>query len=509
MTSYDRHASHNSPNRTKRMSFGPGRHAPLTSVSTTAVNTSRSDFDTSYSHESDDVNGGGGGYFSSANAASPRIPYSPGLRTTMGRQSADVSTPLERPTSSGEYQMQSFSDGLPPPPPVEHSWRRIERWAEDYYKELLDNICEGCTQNDLNELEHELDCSLPLEVRESLQIHDGQERGGLPTGLIFGCMLLDCEEIVQEWRNWRKVNEEYLSHQVYEAPQLPVKAFSGASSSASLSPPVPNSNKPVWKIDLLAKQDSHPPNAVQKAYAHPAWIPVARDWGGNNLAIDLAPGPAGKWGQVIIMGRDYDCKYVVARSWAAFLATLADDLCSSKVHIDEETNELKLLEFKKQNVEPPYLEILRWRTDQKYGRRGVPKRPKFGTHRSNSAPSSPLSGSSPYGSPLGDGDARRSPPPPSFLQNRVPSSSTLGSSRVHASSPLARLAESAPMPLRIHTKIDAKLRAEGPKTSPPEKTKDKLVAVNTPGAATFDVNGPEKENIMASEDVTTMKTVEI
>jgi cell wall assembly regulator SMI1 len=31
-------------------------------------------------------------------------------------------------------------------------------------------------------------------------VHDGQERGGLPTGVIFSAMLLDCEEIVQEWR---------------------------------------------------------------------------------------------------------------------------------------------------------------------------------------------------------------------------------------------------------------------------------------------------------------------
>jgi cell wall assembly regulator SMI1 len=131
--------------------------------------------------------------------------------------------------------MQSFQEGLPPPPPVAHSWKKIDRWTEDNYEELYDQLSEGCTQNDVNELEHELDCSLPLEVRESLQIHDGQEQGGLPTGIIFGCMLLDCEEIVQEWKNWRVVNEEYLTAPVHRQPQFPTKAFGGSSSS--IAPP--------------------------------------------------------------------------------------------------------------------------------------------------------------------------------------------------------------------------------------------------------------------------------
>ena len=112
---------------------------------------------------------------------------------------------------AGEIQMQNFNDGLPPPPPVAHSWRRIDRWLEDNYEELWENLCEGATFNDVNELELELDCTLPQEVRESLQLHDGQERGGLPTGVIFGCMMLDCEEIIQEWQNWRTVNEAYFS----------------------------------------------------------------------------------------------------------------------------------------------------------------------------------------------------------------------------------------------------------------------------------------------------------
>lgn len=332
--------------------------------------------------------------------------------------------------------MQSFQEGAPPPPPVTHSWSKIDRWAEKNYEELWDQLCEGCTQNDINELEHDLDCSLPLEVRESLTVHDGQERGGLPTGILFGCMLLDCEEIVQEWKNWRTVNEEFLGSSTL--PLQTPKAF-GASSSATQQ-----GSNPLWRQELLDRQDSQPPRAIQKAYAHPGWIPLARDWGGNCIAIDLAPGPAGKWGQVIIFGRDYDCKYVIARSWASFLATVADDITSDKVFVDEETGELKLKEFKRQNVEPPYLEILRWRADQKYGRR--PPRRKAPNGLGLNTNSNRASRESPYGSPTPSEERGRSP---HRFSGRGSNQSPKGQFGI--SSPLARVTEEAASPVSATT----------------------------------------------------------
>lgn len=392
-------------------------------------------------------------------------------------QSDDVVSP-------GEIQMQSFHEGAPPPPPVTHSWKKIDRWAENNYEELYDQLCEGCTQNDVNELEHELDCSLPQDVRDSLSVHDGQERGGRPTGIIFGCMLLDCEEIVQEWKNWRIVNEEYLSGVQHVSPQMPLKAYGAASSSSSSRQQASN---PLWRQELIERQDSQPPKAIQKAYAHPSWIPLARDWGGNNIAVDLAPGPMGKWGQVIIFGRDYDCKYVVARSWAHFLATVAEDLSSEKVFVDEETGELKLREFKTQAVEPPYLEILRWRADQKYGRKVPPK--KKGPSGLNTNASSKVNGrrsESPYSSPVAGGDDRgRSP-------NRFSAGGT--SSPKHTSilkSPLSQVNEDLPAPIPVRVggdKIKDFASMDGPALTnlETEEKPAKLVDVNTPVVAPND-----------------------
>ncbi|KAF2860943.1 cell wall assembly and cell proliferation coordinating protein [Piedraia hortae CBS 480.64] len=436
LTSNDRHASHDSASRSGRhLPLPQNSHSPLRAAANTAFE-SRTDLD---------IEAGNG--FVGNRPMSPSSPYSPALKTAVdGNSDGD----------HGEIQMQSFSDGMPPAPPVSHSWKRIDAWLEDNYEELFENLGEGATSNDVNELENELDCTLPPDVRDSLQIHDGQERGGLPTGVIFGCMLLDCEEILQEWQNWRTVNEAYLSDEKrYEIPQTPIRAF--ASSSAVPVPQASETAQPHWRADLLAKQDSQPPNAIQKVYAHPSWIPLARDWGGNNIAVDLAPGSAGKWGQIILMGRDYDCKYVISRSWSAFLATLADDMHTDKWFIDEESKELKLREFKQVGVEPAYIDILRWRADQKYGRKRPAKRPL----RINSSIAGPsASGQSPYQSPTSDGEGRgRSPARAS--NGKAPAQSP----KPHVSSPLARVTEES-QPLALDTRVGAPMT--------------KLVSVDTP-----------------------------
>ncbi|KAJ4367076.1 Cell wall assembly regulator [Neocucurbitaria cava] len=466
MTSYDRHASHDSPYRTGRhIPIPQSRHAALTSIATSGID-SRVDLSSPYTHDGEPATSNG--FIGSPKGPmSPSSPYSPGMRGSLSRQATLDSDTFDKGTN-GQIQMQDFNEGLPPPPPVSHSWKRIDRWVEDRYEELFDNLCEGATANDVNELEHELDATLPMDVRESLQVHDGQERGGLPTGILFSLMLLDCEEIVMEWKNWRKVAEEYLTTKPdYRTPQIPVKAFAGSSTAPPIAQPQATGN-PLWRQDLLSKQDSQPPNAVQKAYAHPAWIPLARDWGGNYLAVDLAPGSTGTWGQIIIFGRDYDCKYVVARSWGALLAMIADDFASKDLHMDEETGELKLLVFKRQNVEPGYLEILRWRCDQKHGRRPPNRRrPNSGLRVNPNAPGSVVpssTASSPYHSPVvGPEDRGRSP-------HRLSQKSKKMSPGAKLSSPLARVAEETPQPIRVHTDLDFKASAPV----------DKLISVDTP-----------------------------
>ncbi|KAH6840848.1 hypothetical protein B0I37DRAFT_408554 [Chaetomium sp. MPI-CAGE-AT-0009] len=431
MTSDDRHSNHDSPYRT-------GRHVPLGArnglTSVTTAGDSRADITSPYH---DDSSRHSTSTFDAAgNAVTSPRPYSPGMRSQSARQSS-ANDGFEMQSPTGEIPMQSFNDGMPPPPPVGASWEKIDRWAEENYPELFDQLCEGCTTNDINELEYQLDCSLPQDVRASLQIHDGQERGGTPTGIFFSAMLMDCEEIVQEWENWRKVNEEFLLESTFPRPAIPSKALGGSSSQASTS----------------AAASLCPPNAIQKSYANPAWIPLVRDWGGNNLAIDLAPGPKGHWGQIILFGRDYDTKYVVARSWAHLLGTVADDLGSGRWFVDEDSGDLKLREFKQARVEPGYFDILRWRADQRHGRTAA-KRKSMAP--SLSAPSSPYA--SPTTEPNGEHRGRSMQRP--NVISPIPSPIRPGYGKP---SPLARVAEES-----------------GGSSPAAGKTGEKLVEVDTP-----------------------------
>jgi cell wall assembly regulator SMI1 len=493
MTSYDRHASHDSPYRTgQHVPLSQSRHDTLTSIATSAAE-SRPDLSSAYE---DDTSKAPLQSTSNGWATSPSHPYSPGMRSLTSQQRRRLSNDQQNPDDigRGEIQMQSFHDGAPPPPPASHSWKNIEKWTENNYPELYDQLGEGCTQNDINELEHELDCSLPLEVRESLCIHDGQERGGLPTGIFFGCMLLDCEEIVQEWKNWRRVSDEYFNSASMVSETLPPpKVLSRGSSSASV-PLSQQPANPLWRQELLDRQESQPPRAVQKAYAHPGWIPLARDWGGNNIAVDLAPGPAGKWGQVIIFGRDYDCKYVVARSWAAFLAMVADDFSSGKVDVDEDSGNMKLKIFKAQNVEPPYLEILRWRVDEKYGRRPTRRKPTNGLGLNTNLS---RARDSPYGSPSPSEERGRSP---HRFSSRGPNQSP---KTFNVSSPLARVTEEAPATVSSSTEAEA--TNEPTNTEPDTKPPQDLLEMATPILPTPEPSETIEKEKLADREISKLK----
>ncbi|CAN8096095.1 unnamed protein product [Discula destructiva] len=519
MTSYDRHSNFDSPYRS-------GRHVPLGQDGLTSVATaseSRADITSPYPdyHGRNSFTHLNGGTSYNGAPISPAFPpqspgggnrtYSPGLRGQLARSSTNDG--FENQSPVGEIPMQNFQDGMPPAPPVSHSWKRIDAWAEENYPELWDQLCEGCTVNDLNELEHMLDCTLPADVRDSLAVHDGQERGGMPTGIIFGSMLLDCEEMVQEWDQWRKVNNSFLLETSIVNPSAPSKAFGGsseASSSKTAASPTPTTrnapNDAAWREKLIARQESVPPNSIRKAYAHAGWIPLVRDWGGNNLAVDLAPGPKGHWGQIILFGRDYDTKYVVARSWAHFMGIVADDLNSGKWYIDEDTQELKLREFKATRVEPGYFDILRWRMDQKYGRRAANRRsaPPTGA-TSPPVPSSPYSSAS---EPGGESRGRS-------LQ-RLSGGSPLASPMRHGNgpqkSPLAHITEENPIPELLipdsQVKADKLVEVDTPRLDGEENTAPRLAALSK-GETSEEETPPAKANAKQPIEEEAMKEIEI
>lgn len=147
--------------------------------------------------------------------------------------------------------------------------------------------------------------SLPQPVRESYLCVDGQEpesAAGCSEGLFFGLTLLPLEDVLEEWRFWREVDDD---------PQT------GANTG------------------LREMMDSIPAGWVRREYSCRGWIPLVADKAGNYLGIDMNPGEGGAVGQVIVFGRDFDTKVVMWRGdgpggWAKFLAGFVEDLESGE-----------------------------------------------------------------------------------------------------------------------------------------------------------------------------------
>lgn len=257
---------------------------------------------------------------SSRNGSSTNVGYRPGMRLA---------------TNLHSTELQNFTNGQPPLPLVDQLWSRIVLFLEEEYPELEDNLNDGALSADLNEFEKDLAVgALPVEFRQFYKIHDGQFRGGKPTGLLMGLTLLDMESILEEYTLWAKVAERVEKQHMALQHQQHQLGNSDASSTAS------RTIRERLANSYLMHQKSVPANAVQAYYVHRGWVPIARDYYGNMLGLDMAPGPAGFKGQIILFGRDFDTKIVVASSFQELIFQFVSDLEAGNYTIDKsETNE--------------------------------------------------------------------------------------------------------------------------------------------------------------------------
>ena len=89
---------------------------------------------------------------------------------------------------------------------------------------------------------------------------------------------------------------------------------------------------------------SFPQDAIQLRYCHPQWIPIAHDFSGNYIGVDLVPYNMGRYGQVINFGRDEYHKVVFADTLCTFLEFLIANqndmvmmrIGSEKIYINKE-----------------------------------------------------------------------------------------------------------------------------------------------------------------------------
>ncbi|KAG8895221.1 Cell wall assembly regulator [Tulasnella sp. 403] len=202
------------------------------------------------------------------------------------------------------------SNGLPvsplqSSPPLHHTWNRLRNWLSSEYTELGDTLNYGIDPAVITAVQMELGLPLPSAVRDSYLMCDGQEvesSAGCPDGLFFGLTLLPLEDVLEEWRFWREVDEDPAT---------------GANTR------------------LRSVMKSIPDGYVRKEYSCRGWLPLVTDRAGNYLGVDLHPGEQGTYGQVIVFGRDFDTKVVMWRGegeggWGRWLASFVDDLENSE-----------------------------------------------------------------------------------------------------------------------------------------------------------------------------------
>ncbi|KAH3664411.1 hypothetical protein WICMUC_005796 [Wickerhamomyces mucosus] len=285
------------------------------------------------------------------------------------------------------------------------AWRHIDSWTSEYHSDLNATLSDPCTKVDISRAEEDLGIIFPPPVRASLRIHDGQEdldslQG--TGGLFYGYKLMTLSEIVEMTRTWRRVAEKIAADQ--HDRSIKEKLFSPTGSSTDLNNIDKNNSqtslvaaKPGYdklketlsnedlinnedlekKISLsnnhrqknfqaghIPRQQSIPPNSVRPVYANAGWVPLVTDFAGNHIAVDLDPDSNGSWGQIILFGRDYDTKFVVAKNWGEFLLGFAKDLGNGNYTINDEEEDFYggdgelIFKDKRSGRELPYLQAL-------------------------------------------------------------------------------------------------------------------------------------------------------
>ena len=169
------------------------------------------------------------------------------------------------------------------------NWRRIVAWYEANTPPLTLNLPPGASEEGLNAAEMKLGVRLPDELRSFYRMHDGL--GG--SWLLHHGEFLSLENLVMQW-GW------YAEMERTENPADPLYA------TKAIAGPI----KPVWWSSRR--------------------LPIT-DNSGNHAMIDLDPAAGGAIGQVIEHDHEIGPTGVLAPSFSAWLARIADELEAGKL----------------------------------------------------------------------------------------------------------------------------------------------------------------------------------
>jgi cell wall assembly regulator SMI1 len=167
---------------------------------------------------------------------------------------------------------------------IHEAWQEVERWLGTHATDVLTRLPPGASESALVEAEAALGFSLPRELRESLAIHDGNERAFWLHEEQFGA-LMPLRDIVQTW-------------------QTLVELFGVGSNDASAKPPA----------------------RIKRHWWHRKWAPFLHPDLGDKTCIDLDPAKGGKRGQVFYWSHTGGPGGIIAPSYQELFTGLVRDL---------------------------------------------------------------------------------------------------------------------------------------------------------------------------------------
>ncbi len=161
---------------------------------------------------------------------------------------------------------------------------------------LESSLLPPASDADISQAEQAMNVTFPAELKQLYAIHNGELHSG--PGLFFGLQFLTLGEMVNEWKIWSDLQDEYAD---------------------------------------MGDHYSIPSDWIKEQYINRQWIPFCHDGGGNHLGIDLDPGPDGIVGQVINFGRDEETKFVIARDIGQFIHFMHHTIaCDNYTVVQEE-----------------------------------------------------------------------------------------------------------------------------------------------------------------------------
>jgi cell wall assembly regulator SMI1 len=168
---------------------------------------------------------------------------------------------------------------------MNNSWQRIENWLTTNAPDILRGLRPPASPIAIDKASIAVGIDLPTDLLEGLyHVHDGQKSNA--QNLLDEWELLPLARVSTEWRMLKELRDE--------------GDFESTKSRSS----------------GITRQD----------WWHPQWIPFAANGAGDFLCTDLAPGPKGTLGQVIVFRHEDATRELVATSVKQLFADYAQAL---------------------------------------------------------------------------------------------------------------------------------------------------------------------------------------